>query len=327
MSTRKTTTSLLRSLDPCSEVIVRFIRQDLIDEPGLDALAKMEIAFTGVEGLDDRTDYSVARSRLLARRSVQVRYDPEALVLHVGGKQYRVTDAGFEDFCRDHRAVSIVVDATSLDFSEIALLLYAYTFSNKQPRVGFLYVEPKEYVRRNLEEPAVHGAAFDLSSGFSRQPIPPFIPLLTPSDTVHLVAFLGFEGGRLTQKLNEDDGQHFRKVTIVFGIPPFQATWDLEAFMANSRLLETSKANVKYCGANNPKAAYDLLMTATSALTSRSECNRLAICPFGTKPMAIGAALYCADQRKARVLFDHPKRKPGRTRGVHCMHWYEVEMA
>ncbi len=305
---------------------MRFIRQDLIDEAGLDGLAKMEIAFTGVEKLDDRTEYSMARSKLLARRNVQLRYDPEARVLHAGEKQYRANESGLEDFCRDFKAASVVVDATSLDFSEIALLLYAYTFLNKRPRVGFLYVEPREYVRRPPEAGAVNGAAFDLSTGFSREPIPPFMGMLTANDAVHLVAFLGFEGGRLTQKLNDDDGQFVRKVTIIFGIPPFQATWDLEAFMANSRLLETSAATVKYCGANNPKAAYDLLITANAALTSKSECNRLAICPFGTKPMAIGAALYCAAQRKARVLFDHPRRKPGRTRGVQCMHWYEVEM-
>ncbi|WP_248799034.1 hypothetical protein [Pseudomonas sp. MWU13-2105] len=305
---------------------MRFIRQDLIDEQGLDALDKMEIAFTGIEDLDDRTEYSIARSKQLARRNVQLRYDPENYVLHAGNKQYRANDAELEDFSRDFKAASVVVDATSLDFSEIALLLYAYTFSQKRPKIGFLYVEPEEYVRRNLEDPAVNGAAFDLSIGFSRQPIPPFVSMLGTNDAVHLVAFLGFEGGRLTQKLNDDDGQFVRKVTIIFGIPPFQATWDLEAFMANSRLLETSAATVKYCGANNPKAAYDLLMNAYSSLTSKSECNRLAICPFGTKPMAIGAALYCAAQRKARVLFDHPKRKPGRTKGVHCMHWYEVDM-
>lgn len=305
---------------------MRFIRQDLIDEQGLEQLPPMDIAFTGADDLDDRSAYSVERSTRLGDQSFRVRYNPETYLLEVGDKKYRANDGELEDLSRDFRALSIVIDATTLDFSEIALLLYAYSFCQKRPRIGFLYVEPKEYVRRTYEEATVNGTAFDLSSGFAKHPIPPFVGMLGTKDSVHLVAFLGFEGGRLTRALSEDDGQFIRKVTIVFGIPPFQASWDLEALMANSRLLETSDAAVKFCGANNPKAAYEILMKAHAALTGSSDCNRLTVSPFGTKPMAIGAALYCATQRRPRVVFDHPRRKKGRTTGVHCVHWYEVDI-
>ncbi|MFB8830274.1 hypothetical protein ACE0DR_15335 [Azotobacter sp. CWF10] len=96
--------------------------------------------------------------------------------------------------------------------------------------------------------------------------------------------------------------------------------------MANSRLLSNQDVTVKFCGANNPKGAYELLVTTLGAITAHSECNRLMVSPFGTKPMAIGAALYCATQKQPRVLFDHPQRKKGRTEGVHCTHWYEVDL-
>lgn len=316
----------LRKPVPCSEVMVRFIRQDLISEQELGQLPLVDIAFTGADDLDDRSAYSVERSTRLGEQSFRVRYNPDTFCLEVGDKRYRANDAELEDLSRDFSATSIVIDATTLDFSEIALLLHAYSFCAKSPRVGFLYVEPKEYVRRAYEEPAVNGTAFDLSSGFVQHPIPPFVGMLGNNDRVHLVAFLGFEGGRLTRALSEDDGQFIRKVTIVFGIPPFQASWDLEALMANSRLLETSEAGVKFCGANNPKAAYEVLVKAHAALTGSSECNRLTVSPFGTKPMAIGAALFCATQKRPRVVFDHPRRKKGRTTGVHCVHWYEVDI-
>jgi hypothetical protein len=305
---------------------VRFIRQDLIDEKGLEELHLMDIAFTGADDLDDRSAYSVKRSKLLGERSFHVHYNPATFILEVGDKQYRANAGDLEDLPKDFNAASIVIDATTLDFAEISLLLFAYSFAPKKPRIGFLYVEPQEYVRRTHEDTAVNGAAFDLSSGFAKHPIPPFSGMLGSKDSVHLVAFLGFEGGRLSRMLNEDDGQFVRKVTIVFGIPPFQATWDLEALMANSRLLQTSDAAVKFCGANNPKAAYEILCKALEAFTSTSKCNRLAVSPFGTKPMAIGAALYCATQKQPRVLFDHPRRKKGRTTGIHCMHWYEVDI-
>lgn len=315
-----------RKLDRCSEVIVRFIRQDLINEQEFGQLPLMDIAFTGADDLDDRSAYSVERTNRLGEQRFRVRYHPESLCLEVGEKKYRASGGELEDLSRDFSAASIVIDATTLDFCEIALLLYAYSFCQKSPRIGFLYVEPKEYVRRAHEDSAVNGTAFDLSSGFVQHSIPPFVGMLGTKDSVHLLAFLGFEGGRLTRALSADDGQFIRKVTIVFGIPPFQASWDLEALMANSRLLETSEVGVKFCGANNPKAAYEVLEKAYAALSGSNECNRLTVSPFGTKPMAIGAALFCATQKQPRVIFDHPRRKKGRTTGVHCVHWYEVDI-
>lgn len=310
----------------CSEAIVRFIRQDLIDVQGLRQLSEMDIAFVGANDLDDRSAYSVEHSSQLAGRHFVVRYDPQAFALKVGDKVYRANGGDLEDLSLHFKASSIVIDATTLDFAEIALLLYAYTFSPKKPRIGFLYVEPEEYVRRVLEDPAVKGTAFDLSNGFTTQSIPPFSTLLHNQNRVHLIAFLGFEGGRLSRALAADDGHFVKKVSVIFGIPPFQATWDLEAFMANSRLLSNQDVSVKFCGANNPKAAYEILVESLSAITASSECNRLMVSPFGTKPMAIGAALYCATQKQPRVLFDHPQRKKGRTKGVHCSHWYEVDL-
>lgn len=305
---------------------MRFIRQDLISEQELEKMPAMDIAFTGADDLDQRSAHSVARSTRLGDRTFRVQYRPADLVIQIGDKEYRASGGDLEDLSKDFSASSILIDATTLDFAEIALLLHAYSFSPKKPRIAFLYVEPEEYVRRDIDDSGVSGIAFDLSSGFAMHAIPPFVGMLGRRHSVHLVAFLGFEGGRLSRMLGEDDGQFVRKVTIVFGIPPFQATWDLEALMANSRLLQTSDAAVKFCGANNPKAAYEILCNAHLALTSTSECNRLAVSPFGTKPMAIGAALYCATQKQPRVLFDHPRRKKGRTKGVHCMHWYEVDI-
>lgn len=213
---------LQRKLAPYSEVIVRFIRQDTIDEQELQQLSTMDIAFTGVESLDDRSQYSVECSRRLGRQSHHVHYDPATYMLEVGNKKYHANDGDLEDLSRDFKATSIVIDATTLDFAEIALLLYAFSFAPQKPKVGFVYVEPEEYVRRTHEEAAVNGAAFELSTGFDKHPIPPFVGVLRPQDNVHLLAFLGFEGGRLTRVLHEDDGQFFRKVTVVFGIPPFR---------------------------------------------------------------------------------------------------------
>ncbi|HHX4485521.1 TPA: hypothetical protein ACU99A_005346 [Pseudomonas aeruginosa] len=305
---------------------MRFIRQDLVSDQDIESISMMEIAFVGDDSLDERSGHSVERSKRLGRRNVAVRYDANSYVLTVGGQGFKANEGGLEDLAVKFRASSIVIDATTLDFAEIALLLYAYTLSAKRPRVGFIYVEPERYVKRELDDSAVRHTEFALSEGFTTMPIPPFAGMFNPQDNVHLVAFLGFEGGRLSRAVNQDDGHFMKKYSVVFGIPPFQATWDLEALMANSRLLSNQDVTVKYCGANNPKAAYDLLLETLDAMTAHSVCNRLMVSPFGTKPMAIGAALFCATERRPRVLFDHPQRKKGRTEGVHCTHWYEVDL-
>ncbi len=53
--------------------------------------------------------------------------------------------------------------------------------------------------------------------------------------------------------------------------------------------------------------------------------NRLSVAPFGTKPMALGAALFRLDHDILSPIYDHPMRKPDRTYGVHRRHWYEVD--
>lgn len=303
-----------------------FIRQDVLQENEIKGLGPFDIVFHGREDLDDRSRYSVALSCSLGRQQQRVSYDPDSFTLTIGGTAYKADS--LEDLPRKFRASSIVIDATTMEFPEIVLLLHAYysLAKGRRPRCAFIYVEPESYARKTAEEAAALGSAFNLSSGFrAKNAIPPFACMLSGENKAHLVAFLGFEGGRLTRVLNDDDGHFFNQVTVVFGVPPFQATWDLHAIMANHRLLQLVNTNVRYCSANNPRAAYMLLHEAHAALPG-SRSNRLAVAPFGTKPMALGTALYCVENSQLRAVYDHPMRKTGRSVGIHCRHWYEIDL-
>lgn len=293
-----------------------------VDRPG-----QFDLVFHGREDLDDRSRHSVKLSRSLGRQQHFVSYNPATFTLTVGDSAYKADS--LEDLPRKFRANSIIIDATTMEFPEIVLLLHAYysLAKGRRPRCAFVYVEPERYTRKSPEEAAALGSAFNLSSGFrAKNAIPPFSCILSGENKAHLVAFLGFEGGRLTRVLNDDDGHFFSQVTVVFGVPPFQATWDLHALMANHRLLQLTNTNVRYCSANNPRAAYKLLHEADLALPGSSSSNRLAVAPFGTKPMALGAALYCVENNKLRAVYDHPVRMAGRSEGVHRTLWYEVDL-
>lgn len=305
---------------------MRFIRQD-VAAPGALATAKgsFDMAFFGREDLDDRSKFSAPQSRSLARRSALVSYNPLTFELTVDGDVFRADD--LEDLPNKHPASSIVIDATTMEFPEIALILRAYRrMSHKPPRCVFIYTEPEEYVRRPSGDAPAVGSAFDLTLEFrAKNAIPTFTPMLSGTNKAHLVAFLGFEGARLSRILGDDDGTFYTEVTVVFGIPPFQTNWDMHAFMANSRLIEQHNPSVRFSGANDPRGAYLLLKEVHQGLRA-SGCNRLAVAPFGTKPAAIGAALYCVDTDALRTVYDHPERKAGRTRGVHRTHWIEVAL-
>lgn len=303
---------------------MKFIRQDIVDQAALAAQAgKFDLAFYGREDLDDRSKFSAPASRSLAKRHALVRYDPLRFELLVDGVSFRADE--IEDIPLSFPARTLVFDSTTMEFPEIALLLRAYRRLSPQPaNCVFIYTEPQEYVRRPSEEAAPPGSAFDLSHGFrAKNAIPAFTPILSAGSKAHLVAFLGFEGARLLRILSEDDGHFFTNVTVVFGTPPYQATWEMHALMANTRLIENFNCNVLFSGANNPRGAYLLMQQVDRGLIG-SGCNRLAVAPFGTKPAAIGAALYCVEMDRMRAIYDHPERKEGRTRGVHHTHWFEV---
>lgn len=302
---------------------MRFIRQDVVTEQEATQVGEFDVAFYGQYDLDDRSRHSTALTKATAKRCYQVRYDPASFSLTIGDDVFKVDD--LEDIFRKFRAQSIVLDATTLDFPEILYLLSAYRKQPARPRCGFFYVEPEGYRQRAESSSIVPGNAFDLSERFmGNLQLPPFTRLLSNENKAHLVAFLGFEGDRLMRVLDADDSHFYEKVSIVFGIPPFQPNWDLHALMANSSLLERQNTSVLYCGANNPRAAYMLLKDAHAGIVS-GRASRLSVAPFGTKPMALGAALFRLEHDILTPIYDHPVRKPNRTFGVHRRHWYEID--
>lgn len=302
---------------------MKFIRQDVVTEAEAAEVGRFDVAFYGRDDLDDRSRHSADLVRAVARRSYQVRYEPSRFTLSIDGRRFKVDD--LEDVFREFRAQSLVLDATTLEFPEILYLLSAYRKQPKRPRCGFFYVEPQRYRQRPENMEVVPGNAFDLSEGFlGNLQLPPFTRMLSDQHKAHLVAFLGFEGDRLMRVLDADDGHFYQRVSIVFGIPPFQPSWDLHALMANSSLLERPNTSVLYCGANNPRAAYALLRDAHDGMTA-GPINRLSVAPFGTKPMALGAALFRLEHDILTPLYDHPVRKPNRTFGIHRRHWYEID--
>lgn len=302
---------------------MRFLKQEILGADAAQQLGKFDIAFYGNDQLDDRSKASSALSKQTATTAYQVTYDPDNFTLTIGGENFRSDE--LESIPLKYVADSIVIDATTMEFPEIALILYAYRHYAPKARPGctFIYVEPKAYVQK--AQAGGEAAEFQLSDGFKeRKPIPNFAPVLSQTNKAHLVAFLGFEGSRVLRVLQDDEGNFFKEVSVVFGVPPYQSNWDLHSLLANTNLLTHSSPYVCFSGANDPLGAYLLLEKVRLGLQGTG-CSRLAVAPFGTKPTAVGVALYCVEHPIMRVIYDYPVRKQGRTEGVHCIHRYVID--
>lgn len=293
----------------------------------LNTLSKPEwtydIAFIG-SPIDDRGRLSVTKAKEAAQRTAVVSYDAETFTLSVNDVRFAANNRGFRNLISDYPASRILLDASTLEFPEMLLLIKAF-LSTEPLELGFLYVEPESYEeRRGPETEDLH--AFALREEYRAfAPIPGFTPMLSDTRKARLLAFVGFESTRLKRVIHEDEGARISAFSVVFGVPPFRASWEMHSFMQNSNILkESAFEEVLFVGANNPRATYNLI-SKVAGCCPNSEV--MTIAPLGTKPMSIGAALYAAQNAAGiRVIYDYPKTRPDCTHGIGKIHHYTVRV-
>jgi hypothetical protein len=167
------------------------------------------------------------------------------------------------------------------------------------------------------------GEIFDLSERIlGIAPIPGFASFARVKDDFCFVALLGFEGTRVAYLLEQVQPVGDRIIPIV-GVPGFRAEYPFATYTGNRLPLMESDAwrRVRFADANCPFSLYYLLQQ----LSDEYGGSYLKIAPVGTKPHAIGAALFVIDDPSRRELvYDHPVRKAERTTGIARLLAYDV---
>lgn len=282
-----------------------------------------DIAFVG-SPIDERGRLSVNKAMNAAKRTVEVSYNPEAFTLIVDGDAFSANSRGFRNLVSCFPATRILLDSSTLEFPEMLLLIKAF-LSAEPLEIGFFYIEPERYEeRRGLQAEDLH--AFALRDGYRAfTPIPGFTPMLSDARKARLLAFVGFESTRLRRVLLEDEGARINAFSVVFGVPPFRASWEMHSFMQNANILkEPALEEVLFVGANNPRAAYNLICKVAGCCPT---AEVMTLAPLGTKPMSIGAALYAAQYSTGiRVIYDYPKTRPNCTHGIGKIHHYTARI-
>lgn len=283
-----------------------------------------DIGFIGKE-IDTRGRAAADFIRQNSGRVIFIEYNAGKLTLQIGDNF--INAESIEDYLRPLAGKSIIFEATTLGFVEVFLgckALKELAF----PRTSFLYVEPEDYslressTRRSL---ILHKRDFGLSDKVPEyQAIPGATLLLSDRFPQRNVFFLGYEASRLDRALEGNQMLRPDSCSIVFGVPAFQAGWEMNAFANNVRVIKERNISggVYFCGAENPASAFQVLEAIYGELTNG---ERLLVSPIGTKPNGIGAALFVATHKNTGILYDHPQRTHGRSKNVGRWHLYNVD--
>lgn len=180
-------------------------------------------------------------------------------------------------------------------------------------RLNVVYFEPAVY---NASAHPEVGVIHDLSERIEGvRPIPLFAKLADRGrQEACFVPLLGFEGARFKHMLNVVDPAR-NKVFPIVGAPGFLPHYPLDAIALNADGLEQDRAvrNLAYAKSNCPFSLYYELDRI--ALRLPNDLIRVGL--IGTKPHALGAVIFCtANDERTELVYDHARRKPGRTSGT-----------
>lgn len=302
--------------------MIRFISLGPL-QPGAQTTPEhYDVAFVG-KPLDDRGPHCLGIARASSDCVVPVEYLAAEPALRIGGSEFRPSDLrGIREAIPARR---ILLEATSLDVVEMLLLCRAH-LQTPDVEIGFIYAEPNSYT------PATGGTAGMQTFAFSERcqgsyAVPGFAHELRDDAYGWMVVCVGYESDRLQRMLEEDDGAFINHTTLVFGIPPYRTSWELNALMPHLALFGThSGLEVAFAGANNPRATFMELKKASEAVAGTVR-GQLLIAPLGPKPSGIGVALFAALRDDVRLKYDFPIRIPGGTSGVSTVYRYLVARA
>lgn len=302
------------------------IRMQAGNSPRDLALPRFDMAVTG-DALDDRGRAAIALAGELSNGLTSARYIPETLQLEFDGRQIEVEDLAEQ--LRPEDSQRILIESTTLGFAETFLCCRAVKEIGHRS-ISFLYVEPGEYRRDERERKVVRQRDFELSNEIiGYKPIPGAIasldqvPAVDESHPHNVVFLLGFEGERMDRAI-EDLPIGPRWCYLVFGVPAYKAGWELDSFANNIRVLTEGdfQRGPQFCAADNPVALIELLQEIYDA---RSEETQMFVAPIGTKPHGVGAALFAIERDDVGLLYDHPRRKEGRSVDLGRWHFFDVQ--
>ncbi|MFV0934538.1 hypothetical protein [Pseudomonas jessenii] len=291
------------------------------------ALAGVDVAFVG-GSVDERGHASIAALEKVSGTVYRLRFDAANQQAFIDDRPV-LRDAFSKIINGKGR---IILDATTLGLGEILqVLLVAKRVSSAV--IEFLYAEPARYTRR---EGVVDDRMrdFSLTQNCHFQSVQGFAHEYDPSMRASHVFLLGFEPGRIRNAIEQRgdfDPDRYR-FQMVIGVPAFQVGWESNTIRPHLAVLEDldiTERSIVYCQANSIRESYLTLWALYRQLGDERGC--FFVSPLGTKPHAVGAALFLLETKGNEIptslYYDHPERVIKRTTEVSAWHHVVVQLS
>lgn len=290
-------------------------------------LKGVDVAFVGGE-VDQRGVASISALQVSASKVYKLRFDAANQQTYIDNKPV-LREALTKICCNQER---IILDTTTLGLGEILQVLLAAK-RLKITKIEFLYAEPKNYTRR---EGVVDFRMrdFSLTQNCHFQSVQGFAHEYDPTMRAAHVFLLGFEPGRIRNAIEQRgdyDPDRYR-FQMVIGVPAFQTGWESNSIRPHLAVLEDldiSERSVIYCQANSIREAYIALWDLYRQLGDERGC--FFVSPLGTKPHAVGAALFLLETKGNEIptslYYDHPERVIKRSSEISAWHHVSVQIS
>jgi hypothetical protein len=180
--------------------------------------------------------------------------------------------------------------------------------------VRVMFSEPQSYplwpqrtdAVQDLASCDASDASFCVSRSASKSsPLPTFATIRPcyRDEPVPLVVFLGFEGWRVANVLDDLEVEPERIIPVI-GCPGYKIDYPGFSVSANHHFLLRPdwSTRLRLVSARSPFAVFSLL---ESLLPSQ---GRLFVAPLGTTPMLLGSILFGIKCPQAMLVYDHPVR-------------------
>lgn len=206
---------------------------------------------------------------------------------------------------------AIIIDVTGMSCRLVAPLMKCAILEGYDVQV--VYIEPKDY---RIPEFRKEGINQDLSECVGGvMALPGFAKVFRRSKEEPLfVAFLGFEGGRFTYVLTNQQPS-YEKIRPVIGLPGYHLEYPFISYWGNRFSLRITRSweHVEYAEANSVVDSYMVL----EKIWQEHHKPYMIVAPLGTKPHAIGAILYAIKHDdRVELMYDNPFRNVHRTDGI-----------
>ena len=194
--------------------------------------ASWDIGFVG-KTVDDRGHIAADFVTQHASAVYSVLYDPEDFSLEINN--VKLQEHEVEGALRDCHSKSVLIETTTVGFVELFLLNRGLINVGKRD-LSFLYVEPQEYAH-SRRTPLTQRRDFELSSEVpGYRGIHGAAMIMSDFENQRAVFFLGYEERRLDRALEDFQMLKPDNCIVVFGVPAFQAGWEMNAFANNIRV-------------------------------------------------------------------------------------------